>query len=71
MKYINLPVFLVSLAVGLFFVYTTNSPKKDIFVFPNPDTINDVQYKDKTNTCFEFKAREIPCTGDVHEYKVQ
>lgn len=71
MKYINLPVFLISLAAGLFFVYMTNSPGQDIFVFPNPDTINNVQYKDKTNTCFEFREREIPCTSDAKEYKVQ
>lgn len=71
MKYINVPIFLVSLAVGFFFVYITHSPKQDIYVFPNPDTIEKVQYKDKTNTCFEFKAREIPCTGNEKEYSVQ
>lgn len=71
MKYIDLPIFLVSLALGLFFVYTTNTGKKDIFVFPKPDTINKLQYKDKTNTCFEFKPTEIDCTSDVEEYKVQ
>lgn len=72
MKYIDIPIFILSLAVGLFFVYTTTkSEMKDIYVFPTPDNINEVQYMDKTDNCFSFQAKEAPCNGKERVYSVQ
>lgn len=60
-KYINFKVFLVSLALGLFCVYITGADIKVIHVYPLPENTDSVQYKDKTDQCFEFKSTEVKC----------
>lgn len=74
LKYINIPLFLVSLAFGLFFVYMIHSPVKEIQVFPTPENINKLQYKDHTDTCFEYEMNEVKCPTDeskIKDYRVQ
>jgi hypothetical protein len=61
LKYIRIPVFIVSLAIGILFVYLSNPDKRKIFVYPSPDNVNNVQYKDSTGTCFEFKQTKTKC----------
>ena len=60
---INVPVFIVSLALGLFCVYVTVPAMKVIYVYPTPDNIKDIQYIDKANNCHTFSANEIDCDG--------
>tara|TARA_Y100000780_G_C13694333_1_gene420833 strand:+ start:8505 stop:8720 length:216 start_codon:yes stop_codon:yes gene_type:complete len=71
MKYISIPIFIVSFAIGLFFVYTTTSENKEIFVFPNPDNIGKIQYVDKADNCFEFEKEKTICSGKERLYEVQ
>jgi hypothetical protein len=66
-KYINFKVFLISLAFGLFAVYMTAPDMRKIYVYPTPDNIDIIQYKDKTNTCFSFKQTEVNCPRDISE----
>ena len=61
LKYIRIPIFIVSLAIGILFVFLTNPDKRKIFVYPSPDNVNNVQYKDSTGACFEFKETKIKC----------
>lgn len=67
MKYINVPIFLISLAIGLFFVYVTMPDTRKIYVYPTPDNIDILQYKDKTNSCFKFKQTEVTCPKNENE----
>ncbi len=60
-KFISFPVFLISLAIGLLFIYLTSSELTVIYVHPTPDNINKVQYKDKADTCYQFDAEQIKC----------
>jgi hypothetical protein len=74
MEYIHLPLFLVSLAFGLFFVYIIESPQKEIYVFPTPENVNQLQYKDKAGNYFEFTKKELECPteeGMIEKYIVQ
>lgn len=74
MKYIDLRIFLISLLVGLLFVYLVDSPTKEVFVFPTPENIGQVQFVDNTKTCFDFEPTEVKCpadNGDVKDYDVQ
>ena len=64
MKFISVPIFIVSLAFGLFFVYITNPEPTTIIVYPTPDNINKIQYQDKGGTCHNFVAKEIECPKD-------
>ena len=63
-KYINIPIFLISLALGIFMVYITLPDMRKIYVYPTPDNIDILQYKDKTDNCFHYKQQEIECPTD-------
>jgi hypothetical protein len=65
LKYINIPVFMVSLAIGLFFVYIYQAEKRVVYVYPRPDNIESIQYKDATGACFKAKQEEVKCSGDA------
>jgi hypothetical protein len=65
LKYINIPVFIVSLAIGLFFVYIYQAEKRVVYVYPRPDNIESIQYKDATGACFKAKQEEVKCSGDA------
>ena len=66
-KYINLYVFIVSLAFGIFAVYITIPETRKIYVYPTPENIELLQYRDKTNTCFSVKQQPIKCPKNESE----
>ena len=65
MKYLSIPVFIVSLAIGLFFAYVYTPSPTVIYIYPTPDNINDIQYKDKGGTCHKYVANNVVCPDDV------
>jgi len=70
-KFISWPVFIVSLAIGLLFVYIYGEDIKPIYIYPTPDNIEQLLYKDKADNCFEFKSTEIKCTDDAKNIPMQ
>ena len=64
MKILNIPVFIVSLAIGIFIVYITTGRPDIIHIYPTPDNVKNVQYKDKSGTCFGFTPEEVECPTD-------
>jgi len=74
MRFINVPAFVASLAFGIFLVYISN-PKPDvIYVYPTPDNVSKLQYRDKGGICFGFHAKEVSCPkgkGAIQRYPVQ
>lgn len=60
-KFINLPIFIASLAIGIFFVCLFDEEKKVIYVYPKPDNIDSIQYRDTTGTCFSIKQERTTC----------
>lgn len=69
-KYINIPVFLISLALGIFMVYITMPDMRKVYVYPTPDNIDILQYRDKTDSCFQYKQKEISCPKDESNVKM-
>jgi hypothetical protein len=68
-KYINLPVFIVSLIVGLLVVwFTMKNDLRKIYVYPTPDNIDVLQYRDKAGNCFSYKQIDTSCPKS--EYKI-
>ena len=64
LKYINIYVFLISFAIGMFAVYISMGDTRKIYVYPTPENVDLIQYRDKTTTCFGFHQVEVPCPTD-------
>jgi hypothetical protein len=60
-RYINLTYFIISFALGLFLVYVLGEDIKVIKIYPNPNNVENVLYKDKTDECFKMNALEVDC----------
>ena len=67
LKYINLPVFVASLAFGIFAVYMTAPDTRTIYVYPTPENAKKLQYRDKANTCFSIQQDEVDCPKNDNE----
>jgi len=64
-KFINVPVFVISFFIGLFVVYHSMSGDiRKIYVYPTPENVRILQFKDNTDNCFEFKETEVTCPKD-------
>ena len=66
-KYIDFRYFLISLAIGLLYIYISDD-HKIIVLYPTPDNIQEYQYKDKTDTCFSYEFKEKECPSDSSKF---
>jgi hypothetical protein len=64
LHYISLPIFLISFAIGLFFIYVLGPEMKTIYIYPSPENVNKVLFKDKADNCFYFEEEVIECPKD-------
>jgi len=65
LNYISLPIFLVSFAVGLFFIYILGPEMKTIYIYPSPENVNKVLFKDKADNCFYFEEEVVESPKDT------
>jgi len=64
LNYISIPVFLVSFAVGVFFVYILGPEIKTVYIYPTPENVDKVLFKDKAENCFRFEEQLVDCPKD-------
>ena len=66
-KFIDVRVFIASLVIGLLLVYITMPDQRKIFVYPSPENIDILKYRDKTDSCFSMKQKEVPCPKNEND----
>ena len=74
MKFISIPIFLTSLALGLFVAYVSSTPSQVVYVYPNPENQRKISYQDNAENCFHFQSKEVNCPTDVSKirsYEIQ
>jgi hypothetical protein len=64
LDHISIPIFLISFALGIFFVYVLGPEMKTIYVYPTPENVNKILFKDKANNCFKFVEEIVDCPKD-------
>ena len=67
--YIDATAFFIALAIGLFITYIQSPPQKIIIKWPTPENAGNIIYKDRADTCYKYKANEIPCPDDKSQIK--
>ena len=73
-KYIDFRIFFISLALGIFLVYLNQPTPTIIYVYPTPENVGRIQYKDKVGNCYNFTASEVKCPAnevDIHTIPIQ
>lgn len=70
-KYVSFPIFLVSLSIGLFFVYLMPPPHTSIYVYPTPENVDEVEYEDAAGGCFRFDAHKVECDSGALPIPIQ
>ena len=68
-KLFNFPAFLISLAIGLLFVYLNEVDRKIVHIYPTKSNINDIEYKDSVGNCFAFSMASVDCPIDKNKIK--
>jgi hypothetical protein len=66
-KYIDIPIFLISLIIGIAAVYMTVPDTRTVYIYPTPENVNMLQYRDKTDACFSFTQKEVSCPKNEQE----
>lgn len=61
LNYISLPIFLISFAIGLFFIYILGPKMKTIYIYPTPENVDKILFKDKADNCFYFDEKIVEC----------
>jgi hypothetical protein len=64
LNYISIPVFIASFIIGLLFVYFLGPEKKVIYIYPSPENVDKVLFKDKAQNCFNFQEENVECPSD-------
>ncbi len=51
----------MSFAIGVFFVYVFMPETRSIMVYPTPENVSLLQYRDATGACFHLREEVVEC----------
>jgi hypothetical protein len=64
LNYISFPVFILSFAIGIFFIYILGPDIKTIDISPSPENVDKILFKDNADNCFYFEQTETKCPSE-------
>ena len=64
LKFISPIAFVVSLLLGLAFVHLSRPGPELIRVYPTPDNVSQLQYRDRAGVCFSYSAIPVKCPSN-------
>lgn len=66
LKFINIPVFVLSFALGVLAIYIMGqNQQRIVYVYPTPDNVDNLQYQDQAGTCFAVKQIPTNCPSNL------
>ncbi len=68
-RLINWPIFIISFIVGVIFITYFAPDRRTVYVYPTPETVNEVQYKDAAGNCFEMEEEKTKCPSNKTDIK--
>lgn len=74
LKFLSIKLFLISFAIGIFFVYIMGVEPKIINIYPSPEVIDKYLLQDKADNCFKYEKQEVKCPinpDDIAEIPIQ
>ena len=71
MKLVYIAAFIASLILGTIFLYLSPTEYKTVVVYPTPNNLNKIQYKDEIDNCFQFSAKLVDCGKDVKKIPIK
>lgn len=64
LELIHVGWFIAAFAVGILYVYLKKPEAKIVLKFPTPYNAGKITYKDKSDTCYRYKAEKTSCPLD-------
>ena len=67
-------IFLISLCIGLFYVYLSTDKPEIIIKYPSPYNTDKIVYTDKAGMCYKYAIEKVLCPLDktkINSIKIQ
>ena len=70
-NYIDGYYFIISLCIGIFFVYILSYQPQIIMRYPTPENEDTLTYKDRNDVCYKYKSEEVKCSNGEKDIMLQ
>ena len=64
MPYISWPAFILSFALGVFYIYISLPKQRVVTVYPTQDNADYFNFRDKSHNCFRFEQEMKDCPAN-------
>lgn len=54
--------FFLAFVLGIFYVYISSPPIRNVIKYPTPYNANKIVYMNHDNQCYKYNADEVKCT---------
>ncbi len=66
-NYFNIKFLVLGILFGIVAIYFTDNEKRIINVYPTPDNVDVIQFKDSADNCFKFENIVVDCPDNLDD----